>query len=107
MSRMRCTPGSTVSPDADDVALTGLDRAAARVEQRAEHRGVDERGRREVDDDAAAAAERLLEALAQRRRGVDVVLSLDDDDDDVPGGIVEHDGIRVHTAVHDTHLPAA
>ena len=88
--------------DADDEALAGLERAAARVEQRAEDRGVDERCGREVDDDAAAAVERLLEPLAQRRGGVDVVLSFDDDDHDVPRGVVEHDGIGFHTGVQDT-----
>ena len=98
MSRIRWTPGSTVVADAHDVALAGVDRAAARVEQRAEHGGVDERRAREVDDDAAAAAEGLVEPFAQRRRGVDVVLPFDDDHDDVPGGVVEHDRIGVHTA---------
>ncbi len=102
MSRIRCTPGSTVSPTQTTKPCAGLERAAAGVEQRAEHGGVDERGPREVDDDAAAAAQRLVEALAQRRRGVDVVLALDDDHDDVTGGVVEHDRIGVHTAVHDT-----
>ncbi len=58
----------------------------------------------QVDHDAAAAAERLVEPLTQGRRGVDVVLALHDDDDDVAGALVEHDGVGVHTAVHDTHL---
>jgi hypothetical protein len=53
--------------DADDVALAGLERAPARVEQRAEHRGVHERGGREVDDDRRRRGQRLVEALAQRR----------------------------------------
>ncbi len=91
--------------DADDEALVSLDRAAACVEQRAQHRGVDERRGREVDDDAAAAVERLVEALAQRRRGVDVVLAFDDDDHDIPGGVVEHDGIGFHTGMQDTRNP--
>ena len=63
--------------------------------------------RRQVDDDAAAAAERLVETLAQRRRGVDVVLAFHDHDDDVAGGLVEHDGVGVHTAVHDSRSDAA
>src|SRR4051794_9511758 len=96
--------GLDAVPDADDVALAGFYRPAARVQQRAQHGRVHERGAGEVDDDAAAAAERLLEPLAQRRRGVDVVLALHDDDHDVVGGLVEHDGVCVHTAVHDTHL---
>ena len=57
------------------------------------------------DDDAAAPAKGLIETLAQGRRGVDVVLALYDDDDDVLDALVQHDGISVHTAVHDTHLP--
>ena len=44
MSRIRCTPGLDAVADADDVALAGLDRPAARVEQRAEHGGVHEGG---------------------------------------------------------------
>jgi hypothetical protein len=71
--------------DADDEALTGLEGAAPRVQQRAEHRGVDERGRGEVDDDAAAADQGLLEALAQRGSGVDVVFTFHDHDHHVPG----------------------
>ena len=101
MSRIRCTPGSTVVADADHEALPGLDRAAAGVQQRAEHRGVHERRGREVDDDAAAAAQRLVEAVAQRRRGVDVVLALDDDDDDVAGGVVQDDRVGFHGATAD------
>ena len=84
--------------DADDEALRGLERAAPRVEQRAEDRGVHERRGGEVDDDAAAAAERLVEALAQRRRRVDVVLALDDDDDDVARRVVQHDRVGFHGA---------
>ena len=101
MSRIRCTPGSTVSPTQTTKPWRGLERAPARVQQRAEHRGVHEGRGREVDDDAAAAAQRLVEALAQGRRGVDVVLALDDDDDDVAGGVVEHDRVRFHRAGHD------
>ena len=65
---------------AHDEALLGLECAAARVEQRAEHRRVDERGRRQVDDDASAAVQRLVQTLAQRGGRVDVVLAFDDDD---------------------------
>jgi hypothetical protein len=88
--------------DADDEALIGLERAAAGVQQRAEHRGVDERGAREVDDDASAAPDRLVQPLAQRRRGVDVVLALDDDDHHVPGAVVQHDRIGIHVVANDT-----
>ena len=42
-------PGLDGLADADDIALAGVQRAAARVEQRAEHRGVHERGAGEVD----------------------------------------------------------
>ena len=52
--------------------------------------------------DLTAATERLVKALAERRRGVDVVLAFHDHDDDVAGGLVEHDGVGVHTAVHDS-----
>ena len=55
--------------DADDEALARLERAPARVEQRAEHRGVDERRGREVDHDAAAAAS----ASSRRSRRVGAV----------------------------------
>ena len=51
MSRIRCTPGLDGVADADDEALVGLERAAARVEQRAEHGRVDERRAGEVDHD--------------------------------------------------------
>ena len=90
--------------DADHVALAGLDRPAARVEQRPQDGGIHKGGGGEVDHDAAAASERLVEPLPQRRRGVDVVLAFDDDYDDVAGGLVKDDGVGVHTGVHDTYL---
>jgi hypothetical protein len=30
------------------------------------------------------------------------MLALDHHDDDVAGGLVQHDGVGVHTGVHDT-----
>ena len=93
--------------DADDEALVCVERAAPRVEQRAEHGGVDERRGRQVHDDPAATVERLFKAFAQRRGGVDVVLSFDDDDHDIPRGVVEHDGVGFHTGMQDTRSPAA
>ena len=50
--------------DADHEALSGFERAAAGVQQGAEHGGVDERGRGQVDDDPAAPIQGLFQTLA-------------------------------------------
>ena len=51
MSRIRWTPGSTASPTQTTKPWLGLERAPAGVEQRAQHRRVDEGGARQVDHD--------------------------------------------------------
>ena len=52
-------PGGVANPD-----QLRLERAAPRVQQRAQDRGIDERRAGEVDDDPVAASEGLVQALA-------------------------------------------
>ena len=98
MSRIRCTPGSTVSPTqttkpcADSSARRRASSSAPRTEESTKVAAV------RSTTMPPPRLERLVEALAQRRRGVDVVLALDDDDDHVAGGVVEHDRVGFHRA---------
>ena len=98
MSRIRCTPGSTVSPTQttkpweDSSARRRASSSAPRTEESTKVAAV------RSTTMPPPRLERLVEALAQRRRGVDVVLALDDDDDDVAGGVVEHDRVGFHRA---------